>query len=121
MLDDRIGDFVVEVTRHDGRAVVSVRGEIDLSTADQFRAAIEAAMDGRGPLEIDLAGTTFMDSSGLAVLVAAHRRLGQAQEALVVRDPGPSIRKMLEISGVGALLDVRPALADERRSPVTGP
>jgi len=113
MLDDRIGDFVAEVTRQDGRAVVSVRGEIDLSTADQFRAAIEVAMDGCGCLEVDLSGTTFMDSSGLAVLVAAHQRLGQAQEALVVRDPSITIRKMLQISGVGALLDVRPPVDDE--------
>lgn len=110
MQEDRPGDLVVEVTRHDGHAIVSVRGEIDLSTAAQFRAAMDEAMSGCGCVEVDLAATTFMDSSGLAVLVAAHQRLGQAQEALVVRDPSPTIRKMLQISGVGALLDVRPPL-----------
>lgn len=110
MQEDRPGDLVVEVTRHDGHAIVSVRGEIDLSTAGQFRAVMDEAMSGGGCVEVDLAATTFMDSSGLAVLVAAHQRLGQAQEALVVRDPSPTIRKMLQISGVGALLDVRPPL-----------
>ena len=113
MLEDRTGDLVVEVTRHDAHAVVSVRGEIDLSTADRFRAAMDEAMRGCGSVEVDLAGTTFMDSSGLAVLVGAHQRLGQAQEALVVRDPSPTIRKVLQISGVGALLDVRPPLDDD--------
>jgi anti-anti-sigma factor len=103
MPDDRISGFIAEVSHNDGHAVVSVRGEIDLATADAFRAALSDAIDGSPRVEVDLRETTFMDCSGLAALVAAHR----AHEALVVRNARPTILKIFDVAGVGALLDGR--------------
>ena len=107
MLDDRIDGFSAEVIYRDGAPVVVVRGEIDLATAPAFRAALDDAVNGSGRVEVDLRDTSFMDSCGLAALLAAHRRLGQAHEALVIRDPSPAVRLVLNISGVTALFDVR--------------
>jgi len=107
MPDDRIDGFSAEVIHRDGAAVVVVRGEVDLATAARFRAALDAVVDGCGRVEVDLRETTFMDSTGLAALLAAHRRLGQAREAVVIHDPSPSVRLVLDISGVTALVDVR--------------
>lgn len=87
--------------------VVVVAGEIDLSNAAEFRLVVEQAVEDHDRLVIDLRETSFMDSTGLAVLLAAHRRLGRKREALVIRDPAPIVSKLLDVSGFGQLVDIR--------------
>src|SRR4051812_13976184 len=107
MSEIREHPFTTEVVRRDGVAIVVVRGEIDMATAPWFRQVVEVALDEGGRLEVDLHETTFMDSTGLAVLVDAYRRLGQAHEAIVLRDPQPRVRRVLHVSGVDTFVDVR--------------
>lgn len=107
MAGDRIGGFAAEVAQQDGTAVVAVRGEIDMATANELRAALRTAVRVSARVELDLRETTFMDSIGLSVLVAAHRQLEDGQDAIVVREAPPHIRKVLEVSGVGALFEIR--------------
>ena len=99
--------FTVRHEFRGSRPVITIIGEVDLSTAAQVRAEVERALDGHDRIEFDLRDTTFMDSTGLAVFVAAYRRLGQNREAVVLREPRPTILKLLEISGVGQFVDVR--------------
>ncbi len=107
MGDGRIDAFDAEVIHGEREAVLVVHGEVDLATAPAFRAALDDALDGSGRVEIDLRDTSFIDSSGLAALLVAHRRLGQAREALVICDPSPEVRLVLDIAGVASLFDVR--------------
>ena len=102
-----IGGFAAEVSRNNGHAVVAVRGEIDMATAGQLWTALEAAMDACSKVEVDLRETTFIDSSGLAVLVKAHHRSGRAPDAIVVREPSAAIRKILALAGMDKLFDLR--------------
>src|SRR6201989_3258583 len=70
--------FEVEAHEIDGVAVVVVRGEVDLVTAPQLEAAVDQAILDHGaprPLLVDLAECTFMDSSGLAIILRAQDRL----------------------------------------------
>ncbi len=98
--------FSAHVVDLHGQIVVAVSGEIDLSTGDELWAAIEEAATRSPRLVIDLTETTFIDSSGLAVLVRAHHRLGQIPEAVVLRAPSSAARKVLDISGVDRLLTI---------------
>jgi stage II sporulation protein AA (anti-sigma F factor antagonist) len=77
-------------------------------TAPEFQRVLENAIRGSWRIELDLRETTFMDSTGLAVLVAAHQQLGQAREAILLREPPPMIRTLLDVSGVAELVDIRP-------------
>jgi anti-anti-sigma factor len=95
------------IDRTGGRAVIVVQGEIDIGTAAQFADVVSQVEADAGCVEIDLRETTFMDSSGLAVLMAAHQRLGQARESIVLHDPPANIRRLLEITGVDQFVDVR--------------
>ena len=106
-MDHDIGGFAAEVSRNDGHAVVAVRGEVDMATAGQLWTALEAAMDGSPKVELDLRATTFMDSTGLAVLVKAHQRMGCANDAIVVREPSAAVRKILALAGMDTLFDLR--------------
>jgi anti-anti-sigma factor len=60
-------------------------------------------MDISPSIEVDLRATTFMDSSGLAALIQAHR---QAPETLVLIDPSKPVRRILTLSGVDTLFPI---------------
>jgi anti-anti-sigma factor len=97
--------IVIESTA--GRMVVA--GEIDAHTAGDLAAALEPFTDaptGGSDVSLDLSGVTFMDSSGIRVLIDAHRRVEAAGDRLVVANPSRAVRRLLEISGLTDHLNV---------------
>ena len=91
---------VAEVRTVDGAVVVSLVGELDLYNANVVRDRLAAAAgDGSERLVVDLSGVTFIDSTGLGVLVEARSRLANRSGFLVVA-PGMEARRALEISGL---------------------
>lgn len=93
--------------------VVRVSGEIDMSTIGDFESAIEsaqslAAASGQDIVVVDLQGVDFLGAESLRSLVAAHDRIAEAGGSLrVVAPPGGGIvRRLLDLTGVGALLDL---------------
>ena len=88
-------------------AVLAVAGEVDLATVPELERAIKGVLDaGSSNLVIDLSETTFMDSTGLRVLIMANREFsdGDRDLAILVR-PGP-ISRLLDVSGMHELLRV---------------
>jgi anti-anti-sigma factor len=81
---------------------VVLTGELDIAGAQEADEAVrQAESDGDGVLTIDLSGLTFMDSTGLRLLVAADRRAQEAGRTLrIVRGPDP-IQRVLELTGLG--------------------
>jgi anti-sigma B factor antagonist len=84
------------------RTVIIPVGEIDLSTRDELRDCI-AACD--GDVVVDLSGVTFLDSSGIGVLVGQRNRLVAAHGSMVFCDPRDNVRLVLETVGLGDLVD----------------
>jgi anti-anti-sigma factor len=94
----------IEVLRDTDAVEVRARGEIDMETAPRVRAAlIEAGQDGRD-VRLHLEGVTFMDSSGIRVLVEAQRAL--APRPLVLVAPSDGVRRVLGITGLTARFPV---------------
>ena len=88
--------------------VVRVVGEVDLATAPELQARLaELPADG-GTVIIDLSEVTFLDSTGLSVLVAGWKRLSEggdkASFRLVVNRP--AIHRVLEVTGLTHVFDV---------------
>jgi anti-sigma B factor antagonist len=99
------------------RALLSVHGDLDVATARSFKQALlEVIEDGTDGVVVDLAGTTFIDSSGLAVLLTGVKRLRPRERRLVLVTTNPSIAHSLEIIG---LIDVLP-IYTSRDAAVTG-
>jgi anti-sigma B factor antagonist len=98
--------------RHGGVAVVRVSGEIDASNArwldDRLRAALTNQSDG---LVVDLTATTYLDSSGIALMfnLATTLREHQQQLRLVVPEESP-IARMVRLTGLAAAVPTYPAL-----------
>jgi anti-sigma B factor antagonist len=76
-----------------------VTGEIDLATADELRLAMDDVIARRGdvPVVLDLAGVTFIDSTGLSVLAQA----AASGDEIVLRDPPKVVRSILALTGLG--------------------
>jgi len=91
---------VAGVEERDGAVVVRLAGELDLYNAHAVREQLIAAAE-RGPerLVVDLSGLTFIDSTGLGVLIEARTRLAN-RRAFLLAAPGLATRRALEISGL---------------------
>ncbi len=84
--------------------VVFVTGSLDASTLTEVSAVLtEAQRDGR-PLFVDLSAVTFIDSRGLGALLAANERAREGAAALRIHAPSDSVRRLLTISGVTAVI-----------------
>lgn len=99
------GDLLsLAVHDHDEAVVVTVAGEIDISTAAQLRAAVYDAadrLDGRR-LIVDLSSVSFLGSAGLAVLAS----VAEAQPAPPVVVGVGRVDRVIRLSGLDDLVDV---------------
>lgn len=94
-------------------AVLSVRGEVDLSTAPSLRSEISQLVDaGRTRVVVDLEGVPFMDSSGLGVLVMGLKRARERDGDLALVRPQPQVRRLLSITRLDEIFAVHATVAD---------
>ena len=87
--------------------IVALEGEIDLATvpdAERLIADAEAGQPGR--LVIDLSAVTFMDSSGLRVLLTAHRRAEEAGRGFALVRGSDTVNRLLDVTGLTERLEV---------------
>jgi anti-sigma B factor antagonist len=99
------------VDSRDGTATIAVAGECDLYEAHLLEAAIERAAASPGTcVYLDLSELSFLDSTGLHVLVQAQRTLVEAGSELVLVAPDAQIRRTLAVSGLDGHFAVREEL-----------
>ena len=84
-----------------GYQIVSMTGELDIATAEQAYSYISEVLDGRAaPVTVDLSGLTFCDASGLGALARVARHARQAGRQLRLASAGPSVLKIMRITGM---------------------
>jgi anti-sigma B factor antagonist len=91
-----------------GVHVVSVTGEIDLATGPALERALLALPDDDGVMSVivDLTDCTFMDSTGLHVLVRSRRRFDGLGRRFAIASPNPTVLKVLEITQLDRLFAI---------------
>src|SRR5215208_1327431 len=95
-----VADLELESRESDDGALVVVRGEVDMATAPELRDALFALVDGGASrISLDCRGLDFLDSSGIGVLIAVRKRLGD-DGSLTLEAPPAHVRKVLELTGV---------------------
>lgn len=95
--------------------VVVARGQIDLYSAPTFKSALSRAIDdGFNEIVVDLSEVSFMDSTGLGVLVGVSKRLRLLDGSIAIVTPDATIRRVFEISGLTRRFDIHDARADVR-------
>lgn len=96
--------LTIELIHLDGSAVLAVCGEIDMATAPQLRHAVQEAQAHGVPIVLDMAQVTFMDSSGLHVLLDEHLASGETPAHVQVRNPSKFVQQILHVAGAIHLL-----------------
>ena len=90
----------------DRTPMVEITGELDLSSGDELEALVRPMLTRGAEVGILSRGVTFADSSGLGALLALLQRADEAGASLVLVDPSPSVRRVLEITATTELFRV---------------
>ncbi|MGZ4427817.1 MAG: STAS domain-containing protein [Nocardioidaceae bacterium] len=101
-------------TRIDGDlGVIEAKGEIDMASAGMLRQAVTDLLgNGVSRLVLDMTTVTFIDSTGLGILVGARKKLQHLQGSFSVVCQSPRILRLFNITGLAAALSVYPTYED---------
>lgn len=109
---------VVSSAHRDGWWVVSVAGEIDVHSGPSLREhLLRALASGERGLIVDLAGVSFLDSSGLGVLVAAHKRARASGGILRLASCRPAVATIFQITALDRAFSIHPTVEDALAAP----
>lgn len=113
MTDERHEDFDVAILAgRDGRTVVSVHGEIDAYTAPRLREVLSDLLrQGKVDVVVDLREVSFIDSSGLSVVITAAKAARRDGGDIVLASPSPVVFRVFEIAGLTKVLTFSDALS----------
>ncbi|MEJ3747582.1 STAS domain-containing protein [Actinomycetes bacterium KLBMP 9797] len=100
--------FEARTSADPGHAVVSLAGECDLSVRESLTSVLLDAVHRAQVVTVDLAGVTFMDSSGLHALMTAHHAAQRTGRRLYVRGATGGVAALLDLTGLRTVL-TRPA------------
>jgi len=95
--------FQVELRRDESGFVVTPSGELDIATVGDVRRALEARRPGEA-LCLDLSQLSFLDTSGIQLVVEAHRSAGGDDFPLTVVRAPPGVQRVFEIAGLEGVL-----------------
>jgi anti-sigma B factor antagonist len=93
------------VVGHDDGIVVMVRGEADLEAMPKFSEVVDQALAVSSNVVFDMADVTFLDSSGLRVIVSAVLRVGEGG-SVSITNATPRVAEIIELSGLDTVVDV---------------
>ena len=104
----RIASFALHEEAPDAQTrVIAVEGEADMSTAVKFNERFfTAARSGARRVIADLSDVEFIDSTMLNALVVGHRRMVRDHGRFAVVCDGPKVKRVLEITGLGQILQI---------------
>lgn len=90
-----------------GKTLVTVVGEVDVSNAGELREAVDSALEAApAEVSVDLAEVSYIDSTGIGVLVGAATRAQEAGVAFSVAHPQTNVKRVLGLLGVERQLNV---------------
>ncbi len=90
-----------------GRLDAALSGEIDLSTVAELEERLEGPLNGGPPLLVlDLRHVTFLDSSGLRLLLRLDERQRGAGGRMVLVQGGRRVARVFELTGAGDRLEI---------------
>lgn len=110
-LDATSAPLEIDVTRHGAVTILSVRGEIDLTTAPHLTESIGSAIGeaSSSAIVVDLTSVEFLASVGMTVLIEASRLVGTSTTFAVIAS-GPSTARPLTVMGLDQTFAIYPDL-----------
>lgn len=100
---------VVELKQESQKLTASLSGELDHHHAKEIRETVDFAVREQLPpkLVLDFTKVTFMDSSGIGLIIGRFHLMEEYGGVLEIHNPSPQIRKVLRLSGADRLAVIR--------------
>lgn len=99
--------LIIEIGHEKDRVVLSLRGELDLASAPLLQSEIESSqITTATTVVLDLQELTFIDSTGLRVLLRAHERSRESGQEFAVTRGSQQVQRLLSITGVDSHLRI---------------
>lgn len=110
-------EFSLDIERQGDVAVIVLVGDVDLRTCDQLSAAASALLNEVKRVVVDLSRATFLDSSGLSVLIAARQEADRLARDFSIRGARGPVARVLHVAGLAEWLasdagQPRPSIVD---------
>lgn len=110
MFHDELNDFDIVADLNAEVARVQISGELDISSAPRLIAAIhDVARPPVRRVDLECSGVSFLDSAGLRALLVSRNEAVDRGVDLALIEPSPSVKRVIEMTGLGGLLTVPPS------------
>jgi anti-anti-sigma factor len=98
--------FALAVRATDGATVIELAGDFDLSGVEAFRSCVEELIGSSdGPLLVDLASVTFIDSCAISGLLEMRRLVAREHRELRLQRIAVPVARLLELTGLAELFE----------------
>ncbi len=100
-----------EIIHEENRMTVFIKGEIDHHAATEIRTETDGELERTAPelLVFDMSAVTFMDSSGVGLVLGRVRVMDQWGGKVLIASPSVRAEKILRLSGLGSLIIKKPS------------
>jgi stage II sporulation protein AA (anti-sigma F factor antagonist) len=94
--------------------VAALSGDLDVATVPKVRRHLEAALarPGTAKVVLDLAAVSFMDSSGLGLILGRYRELSERGGSMAISGAKSQVQRVLQLSGIGKIMPVTSTVED---------
>ncbi len=105
---EAVEPFAIDVDERGDRVVVMPRGELDMASAPELEQTLMPRLEGGAWVVLDLRALEFIDSSGLRVVVGAHRAAedGGGRFTCVRGAAGSTVHRIVEIAGIDGVIEM---------------
>src|ERR671916_933551 len=105
---DAVEPFAIETDDRSDRVVLTPRGELDMASAPELEQAVMPRLNDGGWVVLDLRSLDFIDSSGLRVVVGAHRAADEhgGRFTCVRGAPRSTVHRIVEIAGLDGVIEM---------------
>ena len=100
-------ELSIDVQREGDDAVVRLAGELDISTSPDLQDTLAELTDKPRRVAVDLSDLEFMDSTGLAALLGAHKALDEQGGVLELRHPSKMVIGLVQITVLDDVFEIR--------------
>lgn len=98
-------DFAITICDH----TVHVHGDVDMAVTPQLHDVIASVAGHQDSVVVDMASLTFLDSTGIAVLISAHKLIKAMGKEMMIKNVPEKTHRTLAVAGVADYLNVRSA------------
>jgi anti-anti-sigma factor len=94
------------ITENGKNVTISVSGKFDFQLYDEFRSSYVDTQGSGVSYNVDLAGTDYLDSSALGMLLLLREHAGGEGSKILISNASPEVKKILDVANFGKLFDI---------------